>query len=137
MSFFTPLDTAEIFDPETSMFIATAPMRVPHYLGTTTLLDNGDVLVVGGWRMQGNVIGGMTDAEVFTPRGRGSFAQVAPLHVARLNNTATLLPDGQVLVAGGIDAKSQVTASVEFYSPTRRHFVRDGIPEPSPTSATE
>ncbi len=142
LAFFTPLDTAEIFDPETSRFIATPPMHAPHYLATATVLNDGDVLVVGGWRMQGNVIGGMYDAELYRPRsagsmGRGSFAEVAPLHVARLENTATLLPDAQVLVAGGINSKGLVTASVEFYSPTRRHFVRDGRPEPPPPAGTE
>jgi len=133
---FTPLDTAEIFDPETSTFLATAPMRAPHYLPTATLLANGQVLVVGGWRMQGNVIGGMNDAEEFIPGIPGSFASVGPLHVARLQNTATLLPDGEVMVAGGIDAKSAVTATVEFYSPSRRRFARDGVPEPA-APATE
>jgi hypothetical protein len=133
---FTPLDTAEIFDPETSTFLATEPMRVPHYLATATVLENGQVLVVGGWRIQGIVIAGMTDAEEFTPGVPGSFASVGPLHVARLLNTATLLHGGEVMIAGGIDANGAVTATAEFYSPARRRFLRDGAPEPA-DSATE
>src|SRR5262249_25311567 len=61
---FTPLNTAEMFDPESSNFISTANMAAPHYLPTATKLSDGGVLVVGGWRMLGPTIGGMTDAEL-------------------------------------------------------------------------
>ncbi len=126
LAWFTPLDTAEIFDPETSEFYAASPMRVPHYLPTATLLSDGDVLVVGGWQMRGNVISGMYDAEEFSSGAPGFFSSVGPLSVARLENTATLLPDGRVLVAGGIDAKGKVTSSVEYYLPESHHFARAG-----------
>ncbi|MHB8384252.1 MAG: Kelch repeat-containing protein, partial [Candidatus Binataceae bacterium] len=125
---FAPLDTAEIFDPEISTFLPTASMRVPHYLGTATLLANGKVLIVGGWRIQGIVIIGMTDAEEFSPGGRGSFARVGPLHVGRLLNSATILPDGDVMIAGGVDANGKVTSSVTFYSPSLRRFERSDTP---------
>ncbi|MGH7781142.1 MAG: Kelch repeat-containing protein [Candidatus Binataceae bacterium] len=132
---FTPLDTAEIFDPETQSFIATQPMREPHYLPTATLLGSGGVLIVGGWRNQGNVILGMTDAEDFTPGVPGSFASVGPLHVARLLNTATIIPEGDVMIAGGIDATGKVSASVEFYSPSEHRFERSGVPAPPEAAA--
>jgi len=32
------------------------------------------------------------------------------------------LPNGKVLVAGGIDANSRISASIEFYVPNRRVF---------------
>ncbi|HUY27651.1 MAG TPA: kelch repeat-containing protein [Candidatus Binataceae bacterium] len=124
---FTPLNTAEIFDPETATFTATLPMREPHYLAVATMLPGGDVLITGGWLMNGPVIGGMTDAEVFIPGLPGSFASVAPLHVARLQNTATELPGGEVLIAGGFDAQGAVTSAAEFYSPATRSFSRAGV----------
>jgi hypothetical protein len=131
---FTPLDTSEFFDPESMTFLPAAPMRVPHYLGTATLLGNGHVLVVGGWRMQGNVIVGMMDAEEFTPGMPGEYASVGPLHVGRLLNSATLLPDGDVMVAGGVDQNGKVTSSVSFYTPSRRLFERSDTPA-TPMSA--
>jgi hypothetical protein len=39
-----------------------------------------------------------------------------------------LLPDGEVLIAGGIDERSNITASVEFYAPTQHRFLM--LPEP-------
>ena len=38
--------------------------------------------------------------------------------VARYLHTATLLPDGQVLVAGGTGSSELATASTEVYDPT-------------------
>lgn len=131
---FTPLDTSEFFDPETSTFLPAAPMRVPHYLASATLLGNGNVLVVGGWRIQGNVIVGMMDAENFIPGTPGEYQSVGPLHVGRLLNSATLLPDGNVMIAGGFDQNGKVTSSVSFYSPSRRRFERSDVPA-APVSA--
>lgn len=124
----TPLNTAEIFDPELQSFIKTGDMRDVHYLPTTTLLNNGQVLVVGGWTIKGPVVVGMRDAETYAPEMNG-FSNVGPTNVARLTNTATLLGDGEVLIAGGIDDSSKVTASVEFYSPKQHRFLM--LPEPA------
>ena len=33
------------------------------------------------------------------------------------------MPDGDVMVAGGIDGNGNVTATVEFYAPRRGRFV--------------
>ncbi|MGD0670859.1 MAG: kelch repeat-containing protein [Candidatus Binatus sp.] len=124
----TPLNTAEIFDPESSTFIRTGDMEAPHYLPTATTLDNGNVLVVGGWTIKGPVVAGMRDAAVYQPE-TNLFAHVGPTNVARLTNTATLLNDGEVMIAGGIDGNSLVGASVEFYSPTQHRFLM--LPEPA------
>src|SRR5271166_5108866 len=129
----TPLNTAEIFDPESGTFTRTGDMSAPHYLPTATTLDDGNVLVVGGWIIQGPVVVGMRDAEVYQP-ATNVFSQVTPTNVARLTNTATLLNDGEVLIAGGVADKSLITASVEFYSPTQHQFLM--LPESSaPTEA--
>jgi hypothetical protein len=44
-------------------------------------------------------------------------AQVATLHVARAAHTATPLPSGQVLIAGGMEEGGGGLASVELYDP--------------------
>lgn len=123
----TPLNTAEIYDPESGTFIRTGDMSAPHYLPTATMLISGQVLVVGGWMMQGFRVVGMRDADLYQPE-TNRFSRVGPTQVARLENTATELDDGQVLIAGGIDDKSMITASVEFYSPKQHGFLM--LPEP-------
>ena len=128
-----PLNTAEVYDPEAGGFIATGNMFVPHYLPRLVKLADGNVLVTSGWRVQGPVVIGMFDAEVFVP-SQSNFSKLPELHVARLQNSATLLPDGNALIAGGIDGKSLVTASVEFYDAREHRFVVRGE---APQAATQ
>jgi hypothetical protein len=124
----TPLNTAEIYDPEAGAFVRTHDMNAPHYLATATKLVDGNVLVVGGWTIQGPVVVGMHDAEVYQPETNG-FSRAGRTNVARLTNTATLMNDGEVLIAGGVADKALITASVEFYSPLQHRFLL--LPESS------
>ena len=117
----TPLASAEVFDPESNSFIATGKMHAPHYLPRLAKLQDGNVLVTSGWQQQGPVVVGMAAADVFVPSS-STFAGIPPMHVARLQNSSTILPDGSVLVAGGLDGTSNVTASVEFYDAKRHQF---------------
>jgi hypothetical protein len=73
------------------------------------------------------VVIGMRDADLYQPE-TNRFSRAGRTNVARLQNTADLLPDGEVLIAGGIDERSYVTASAEFYSPTQHRFLM--LPEP-------
>ena len=123
----TPLNSAEIYDPESNSFIRTGDMSAPHYLPTATMLGNGQVLVVGGWTLQGFVVVGMRDADLYQPE-TNRFSRAGRTNVARLENTANLLDDGEVLIAGGIDEKSYVTVTVEFDSPKQHRFLM--LPEP-------
>jgi large repetitive protein len=129
-----PLNTAETYDPESGSFVLTGNLQAPHYLPRLVKLQDGNVLVTSGWKIQGPVVAGMADAEVFLPATSG-FSGVAPMHVARLQNSSTLLPDGNVLVAGGVDGNSLVTASVEFYDSRAHRFVARGAGSTPPASA--
>ncbi len=117
-----PLNTAEVFDPETSSFRAVGRMQATHYLGAATRLENGMVLVTGGWNSYGTIIGGQRFADLFDTE-RNIFSGGADLNVPRLNQTATLMPDGDVMVAGGINGDGNVTATVEFYAPHHGQFI--------------
>jgi hypothetical protein len=48
--------------------------------------------------------------------GSGTWRLTGSLHVARADSTATLLPNGQVLVAGGVDSNYNYLASAELYT---------------------
>jgi N-acetylneuraminic acid mutarotase len=47
----------------------------------------------------------------------GTWANTGSLNTARTSHTATLLPNGQVLVAGGLNASLNPLASAELYNP--------------------
>jgi hypothetical protein len=47
----------------------------------------------------------------------GSWTVTGSLNTARVNHTATLLPNSMVLVAGGFDSSFRVSASAELYDP--------------------
>ncbi len=76
---------------------------------TATLLQNGQVLVAGGFN---SIIGGLASAELYDP-ATGVWTATGSMVNGRVDHTATLLPNGQVLVAGG----SSLPASAELYDP--------------------
>src|ERR1700732_5031761 len=70
---------------------------------TATLLANGEVLVAGGLSNGGSPIGTSctSTAELYNP-STGQWAATGSMTITRGNHTATLLPNGKVLVAGGL-----------------------------------
>jgi hypothetical protein len=70
------------------------------------LLLNGMVLVAGG---------GVVSAELYDP-ALGTWTATGSLITRRSGHTSTLLPNGQVLVAGG-DNGTTILASAELYDP--------------------
>lgn len=53
----------------------------------------------------------------------GGVAPAASMKTARSAHSATLLPDGNVLVAGGMNGNGNYTDSVEIYSPAKDQFL--------------
>lgn len=105
------LTTAQLYDPAKGTWSPTGPMKLPRGEGfTATLLADGKVLVVGGYKVADAVPG----AEVYDP-AKGTWTTVASPRTERGDHTATLLSDGRVLVAGGIGGLG--TASAELYDP--------------------
>jgi hypothetical protein len=100
------LDTAELYDPATGAWTATGSMTTPRADHTATLLTSGplagQVLLVGG-RTNGGIY--LASAELYKP-ATGMFTPTGNMAVPRADHTATLLPNGEVLVAGGYHAAS-------------------------------
>ena len=108
-------DTAEIFDPKEESWTPTMSTFTFHEFHTATLLPDGKVLVVGG--DDGSVP--FANAELFDPEGMGSWVLVGydgDGHT-RSEHTATLLPNGKVLVAGGSDSLFKALASAVLFDP--------------------
>jgi hypothetical protein len=111
--------------PAQGWALAASPLT-PRFNGfTVTLLANGTVLMAGGAALSNNgaVESSLSSAEIYNPV-TGTWTATGSMTVARENHTATLLPDGTVLVAGGqtcpstiCDYSSTVQASAEIYNP--------------------
>jgi hypothetical protein len=100
-----PVDTVEVFRPLSDEFreVTGATMLVPRWGHVAVRLPGGFVLVLGGWQPDG--AGGrlpVADMELYDPvlhtfTSAGRLSSTAGL----TDLTATPLPDGRVLLAGG------------------------------------
>ncbi len=93
---------------------------------TASLLADGRVLIVGGTANPGNAASALTKAEVYDP-ATNSWVPAGDLSLARSNQTATVLPDGRVIILGGrttsLDGKSwQATGAAEAYNGTTNQW---------------
>ena len=116
----SPLATAELYNPVSKSFIPTAaPMAVARAGHTATLLPGGLVLVAGGT----NGASLLNTAELYISGilGGGFSSTIGDMAAARAYHTATLLPSGKVLVAGGKHG-SGVLAHSELYDPATGEF---------------
>ena len=84
-----------------------------------TLLPDGTVLVAGGDNGINGIAHEVASAELYDPRSR-TWIATAPMDAARRLHTATLLPDGTVLVAGG-SVRNGPDGTAELYDPGTRH----------------
>ncbi len=106
---------AEVYDPATEKWTETGALNTARYNHTATLLPNGKVLVAGGYRLSGSGSSFLTSAELYDP-ATGIWTVTSPLNNSRHTHTATLLPSGKVLVAGGTSGGNVLT-SAELYDP--------------------
>jgi hypothetical protein len=106
-----------------SGFLPTGSMAEARFGPTTTLLQDGKVLVVGG--LSDTVGTSMATAELYDP-STGTFSSTGSMAVKRSGDTATLLPNGKVLVAGGSNAMFNSLSTAELYDPATGTFIPTG-----------
>lgn len=117
------LASAQLYNTSTGRWSATGSLKVARNGGTATLLNNGQVLVVGG---SDAAINSIADAELYNP-ATGQWTVTGSLSTARDAHTATLLSNGQVLVAGGLNisgSSSVILSSAELYDPATGKWTR-------------
>ena len=109
---------AQLYNPATGMWTATGSMSTARIGFTATLLQNGQVLVMGGAELANQTVI-LSSAELYNP-ATGTWTATGSMSTARSGHTATLLPNGQVLAAGGeacVSASCPVLSSAELYNP--------------------
>jgi hypothetical protein len=107
-----------IYDPATGEVSFNGALTSPAaqiqglYWHTATLLQDGKVLITGGDN-SGDNSNPLANAELYDP-DTGKFTPTGSLSIPRLLHTATLLPEGSVLIAG--------RGTAEFYNPESGKF---------------
>lgn len=107
--------TAELFDPVLETWTLTSPLPYSLEKHTATLLPNNKVLIAGG-EPTTNLASSVATALLYDP-ATGTFTPTGSMTTHRKRHTATLLPDGKVLVAAGDAANDNYLASSELYDP--------------------
>jgi N-acetylneuraminic acid mutarotase len=113
-----PTASAEIYDPVAGTWTAIESMTISRIYHTATLLPNGTVLVAGGMGgSAGDAVGIQASAEIYDPVG-DTWTATGSMTISRDYHSATLLPNGTVLVVGGEGGYyTPGTTSAEIYDP--------------------
>jgi hypothetical protein len=82
-----------------------------------TMLSNGEWLMIGSRGGSGPIA-----SAAIVNAHTGRIQAAGALNRSRAWHTATVLPDGKVLIAGGIDADGHVLAGPEIFDPEQRNF---------------
>jgi uncharacterized protein YjdB len=113
------LSSTEIYNPSSGVFMPAGAMSTARDTHAATVLPSGKVLVSGGE----NQTGTLTNGEIFDPAS-GAFVMPGILGMSHypgpgFAHTATLLSNGQVLIAGGFAASPSggALASAELFVP--------------------
>jgi WD40 repeat protein len=115
--------SAQLYDPASGTVAATGSLGNARAWHTATLLANGKVLVSGGATGVTSNSGPLISAELYDPAS-GTWTATGSLSAFRMAPTATLLPNGEVLLAGGLNGG--YLASAELYDPASGTWTATG-----------
>ena len=116
--------TAPLAAGGTNTFSRTGSMNFPRKNHKTILLDNGLVLAVTGAFTSQN----QTMTELYNPAS-GKWTLTGSTTVLHENGSATLLANGEVLLAGGTDlpdGNNNLTAGAELFNPSKGQWSTTG-----------
>ncbi len=122
-----PTATSEIFDSETRRFSAAASLSRSRLAHAGVTLYGGKVLVAGGGTLSiTSPADYLASAELYDPASN-TWRAAGEMSVPRANHTATLLANGRILVAGGLNSVGRGIAGAEIYDPTNNRWSTAGV----------
>lgn len=123
------LASCEIYNPTTNSFSTTGSMGTPRILHGASVLADGRVMVAGGTStltpdVTAAISGTLNSAEIYNP-ATGSWSGSANIGGRLLAPALSLLPNGQIMVSGGvlvtfffgIPISASSTTNVQRYNP--------------------
>lgn len=133
---------ALLYNPQTNIWKATGPMIKPRIWAQSVKLSDGRVLVTGGMTLQDIPVSKISaSAEIYDPVSN-LWTIAADLSEARYAYNLALLPNGQVLVIGGVGVwesnwtEGSFVREIEVYDPiTDRWHIAGELPLPEAFAA--
>ncbi|HLV80134.1 MAG TPA: kelch repeat-containing protein [Chthonomonadaceae bacterium] len=115
------LTSTEIYDIGSGAWSAGPDMQEDRFRHMATRLADGRVLITGGYSSKQRKT--LASAEIYDPDANTFTLLPAAMSDGRMDHTATLLPDGRVLIAGGWNSvKNRTVASVDIFDPATNAF---------------
>jgi hypothetical protein len=111
------LNSAELYSAGT--FASAGTMTAARTGATATLLLNGNNVLIAGGSTDGSTP--LNTAEIYATAGGSFSASNSTLNTPRFNGTATLFPNGMVLLVGGASG-----STAELYDPDSDKFDATG-----------
>jgi hypothetical protein len=106
-----------------SKWVITGSLNVGRQLHTSTVLQNGQVLIAGGLSNENTTV--ESTAELYDAAGTAATF-TGSMATGRAGHTATLLQNGDVLIAAGEDIDGNGLSSAEIYDPSTGTFSATG-----------
>tara|TARA_B100001750_G_scaffold180555_1_gene148998 strand:- start:1136 stop:2533 length:1398 start_codon:yes stop_codon:yes gene_type:complete len=110
--FTSPYQGAEIYSPATDTWTKGAEMASNRSGHSSTLLQDGRILIVGGNDEKSN----LASAELYDPDS-DYWAEAGIIASARTDHGASLMSDGRVIIGGGVTELGDVSKLAEIYDP--------------------
>jgi hypothetical protein len=113
----TPTNSADIYDPSSDVFTPSqGTLSVPRAWAVAAPLRNGKLLIAGGLETDGPG-GASASADLYDPTTDRFAASAGEMTESRAYAVATPLPNGIVLIAGGLDSAGKILSSADLYYP--------------------